>query len=498
MIKRGHVFVAQGDLLSLACDSVLVPTDVTLDVRPHWDRWVPTRAQASSLSWQGRVTSSLTIRSQRVRYVNTGADDWHNGVDWLRQGVREALQAATADCNESPVALHNRERPLIGMPLFGVGSGGFNAERGAALEAVLDEAHQAVETGVDVALVCYGRADYAAVQSRRHESPWSSDLSAPQIEAADDLGRRVQRGQLALFLGAGVSRAAGLPDWSALLVEMAHNCGFEPDRYLDLVQTNPPEAASLLRAHLGDGFIEALREQLPKGPHSIGHALLSSLRVGEAVTTNVDALYELASLVPFHHSLTVLPWGRTPGQPPWLLKMHGDLDKGDLVFTSEQYATFGRDNGPLGAVVQALLVTRHLVFVGYSLRDKDFVQLAREVARILHERGAGYTEVGTVLALTPPQVPAEGWEKDLRTILVGDKEDRVSAADARALEIFLDRMAWRASRIEASWLLDQRYEALLDDGDRELVRALQQLRVPDASRWHALKQVLRNYGRGQV
>lgn len=40
-MSPGHVFVLHGDLLALACDEVLVPTDLRLDVRPHWKRWVP-------------------------------------------------------------------------------------------------------------------------------------------------------------------------------------------------------------------------------------------------------------------------------------------------------------------------------------------------------------------------------------------------------------------------------------------------------------------------
>ena len=78
----------------------------------------------------------------------------------------------------------------------------------------------------------------------------------------------------------------------------------------------------------------------------------------------------------------MLPWGRVPGRPPWLLKIHGDLKNKDLVFTREDYDDYATHHRPLGAVVQALLITRHLVFVGYSLRDSDFVELANEVAAI--------------------------------------------------------------------------------------------------------------------
>jgi len=165
------------------------------------------------------------------------------------------------------------------------------------------------------------------------------------------------------------------------------------------------------------------------------HSLLS------IVTTNLDALYEEAAEVPFASTLAVLPEGRMPGRPPWLLKMHGDLNgarsSDDLVFTTEQYSNFERDNGPLGAVLQSLMVTRHLIFVGYSLRDEDFVRLATEVARVLHDRGASYTEVGTVLALTPTGQPRTDWESDLQ---VGGSETMLTRSALRrhaALKSFL-------------------------------------------------------------
>jgi hypothetical protein len=485
------VFVAHGDLTRLACDGVLVPTDFRLKVRDDWGRWVPNNKE---IIWCDRVTERRRIKGQWVRYVDVGSAESVAEVAWLVEGVRQALTAATGDFDVQERGRYGRARPLIGMPVFGTGGGGYNPQRGAAIDAVLTEAGTAAKSGVDIALICWDRSDYTAVQSRRANSTW--DLSASQRREADHLGELVRKDYAALFLGAGVSTPAGLAGWDQLLHDIAADLDGLPKRFDQTVQQDPSRAAMILQSKLGtDGFAEALRNRLTTTEHAIGHALLSSLQIAEAITTNVDNLYELAARVPFGRALRVIPWDREPGRPPWLLKMHGDLIKGHLVFTNEQYRRFERDQGPLGAVLQSLLVTRHLIFVGYSLRDEDFVRWARSVARVLRERGARYTEVGTVLALTPPPEPKEDWERDLRTVVIGD-DDALNPSHARALEIFLDRVAWQAARTEASWLLDERYAALIEeDEERRLVAALRSLPVPKADRWEPLRQLLIRYGR---
>lgn len=499
MTNRGHVFVAHGDLLRLACDSVLVPTDVRFHVRSYWGRWA---SPGDGMGFHGRrVSEPQEIEGQIVRYVDVGSVESFAEIQWLAEGVHQALSAAAGDLTPGETTpQYGRARPLIGMPVFGVGGGGFDRQRGAAIDAVLHEAGEVTASGMDVAMICLERSDYAAVQSRRSGSSSAWGLTGSQLAEADQLGEFVEKGYAALFLGAGVSTPAGLAGWDQLLFgEIATGVAGLPNDFEMMVRGDPTRAASLLEEKLGpDRFAEELRRHLQTDRHAVGHALLASLRIPEAVTTNVDALYELAANVPFGGGLNVIPWDHQPGRPPWLLKLHGDLVKGDTVFTKEQYESFERDGGPLKAVLQALLLTRHLIFVGYSMRDSDFIHMAQEVARILRDRHATYTTVGTVLALTPLPTPTEDWEHDLNTVLVGDDDPALSAEDARQLEIFLDRVAWRAAHTEASWLLDDRYAALVEQADRPLVGVLKDLRVPSGKRWEPLRRVLSDYGRPEL
>jgi len=263
-----------------------------------------------------------------------------------------------------------------------------------------------------------------------------------------------------------------------------------------LVDEGPARAASVLQSALGSAaFREVLRSELQAGRHAVGHGLIASMRVAEVVTTNVDGLYELACETAFSpQRLSVLPWHRMPGRPPWILKLHGDLEAGDLVFTDEDYQRFPKDRRVLGAVVQALLVTRNLVFVGYSMRDHDFLELANEVAEALRRSGASHRTIGTVLSLVPHRDEKPGSPKDVRVIEIGDGSSGVSAEDARRMELFLDRMAWSAARDESSWVLDPRYEALLSEHDAEVVKALSKLPPLRGGRWQWLQTLLGEHG----
>jgi hypothetical protein len=495
----GHVFVANGDLLSLACDEVLVPTDATLHVPPRWRRWRPNQSDRQRLldsMGDHRVTDSVPMGAgkERIRYVDTGATPQTVRADWLCDGIRAALDAVGAElAAEQRTPLRGRERFLVAMPPFGVGSSGFDEVRGEVLTGTLAVARQAAERhGFDVVICCLRRADYTALQSRRSSAAWAG-MRADLISEADRLGKLARNGEVVWFLGAGVSMAAGLPGWAELLTAIARNNGhrdFEQFRWL--AENDGPAAAWELRYELGDTFDESLREQFSGALCGISHLLLASMRVGESITTNVDGLYERAAATAFQHDLAVLPWHRRPGRPPWLLKLHGDLELGGMVFTGAEYGELEQE-GVAASIVQSLMMTRHLVFVGYSLHDSTFIGPAMRLAEALRKRNARYKEVGTVLAMSGEEPQSAEWGRGIRTVKVG-RQPGFDPAAPRQLELLLDRMAWQACSAESAWLLDPRYAHILDDADRAVVETLRGLPIPSGDRWSALRQVLQEYG----
>jgi hypothetical protein len=371
------------------------------------------------------------------------------------------------------------------MPLIGTGDGGLAGKRGSVVRAVMAVLREQVTAlSIDVALVLSNRQDYAAVQATRADikslgtirETWWPELTREHLQAADALGAKAAKGDLSIFVGAGASKPAGLPDWTALLVAMAQRAGRtvvldDLHDYLFVAQR--------LKEELGANYATFMREQFDVAQYAIGHALLAGLHVKQMVTTNYDPCLELA-LEAIHgpDSLDVLTRSHATGGKPWLLKLHGDIAKPEtLILGRDEYAALKEEAGALHGVVESLLLTSHLLFVGFGFTDHDFSELADGVraVRAHADHGGGAAQpAATAIALSPGLAPdPDRWSREIQAVTAGHDDDLHAAA--RVLEILLDRVAWgalQAGELAAEYLLDERYAEDASDADAALRQAL--------------------------
>jgi hypothetical protein len=131
-------------------------------------------------------------------------------------------------------------------------------------------------------------------------------------------------------------------------------------------------------------------------------------------------------------------------------------------------------------MLQVVMMTRHVLFVGCSLHDENFVRLEREVSLLLGQMGLTQ-QVGTALSLHEDPLLLALFEEDLQILPMPDTD---LASAGRQVDMFLDRMAMNAAAYEFSYLLDPRYKALITDDSpvihklRELGHAITVTRAP--------------------
>ena len=269
-------------------------------------------------------------------------------------------------------------------------------------------------------------------------------LSAEQRERAGELARRAASGNLVLFLGAGVSIPAGLPSWSELLFDAAKRCPELTDSCEALSKLDPLDQAQLIERY-SPGLREEVARRLQPAHCTLGHLLLATLPVSEVVTQNYDRLFEQAAFS-VGRPVAVIPGTRVADVSRWLLKMHGSVERPeDIVLTRGDYLRYGEGRAALAGIVQALLITKHMLFVGFSLSDPNFHRIADDVRKVLRPD----TEIdgetfGTVLLLLEDHLREKLWDQDLGLAPFGS-QGRGLAEVAREHDVFLDCLLYERS-----------------------------------------------------
>ncbi|KHO22990.1 SIR2 family NAD-dependent protein deacylase [Mycolicibacterium setense] len=486
----GHLFIINGDLTKVACDAVLLPTDGGSKIEPAWQSLVKDRQNEIPKSWGDERVRQLTARDgePQVWLGNVGhagdTSDFSTFEPTVREFVLRASEALQSDNKTKRIYEWPKKR--LAVNVVGSGRGGGSRKKGHLIVGLVGTLSTlAKQQNVDIILVTFGTRPYAAAQRARRELIGGKDLAKTWrfakkanpdlIQKARDLANEAIEHQLVLFIGAGVSAGAGLPDWKGLLAVIAKEAGIDHDVRERLTARDLRDQATLLDralertdARLKDRVARNLKEF---ERYSLAHGLLASLPSKEAVTTNFDNLFELASRLR-DRDIAVLPDNPRSTGGRWLLKLHGGVDApAKMILTRADYLSMPRQYGALMGLVQGLLLMRRMVFIGYSLGDEDFHELIDEV-RAARGDSAGIGK-GIALTLRDDKLDRQLWENDLDIVPMTTDSSIAIPKAARQLELFLDLVGY-LSTTSAAFFLDEDYsdlsvtEVALRDTLREL------------------------------
>lgn len=483
----GHMFVTHGDLLALSCDAVLV-TSGTHNGKP-----------GHIASWNGLdLPADRPVADEGRRAVKTveGGDTapavWvgHTGAtgmeppEWYAEAIVTFIRGAAADGARLSARPLGDERPLLGVPIVGTGAGGMRDRKGEVVKAVVKAIVDVLaEVEADVVFVLNSRATYAAVQQARAryaDRDWAG-LDPTDKAEASRLAALARADRLVLFMGAGTGIGAGLPTWRELLRDLAGRAGVNHQEQLDeLLSLDPRDAGLVLNKKLRDKgceLVEEIRSLVDKPKVSLLHQLLASLPVTEAVTTNYDVLFERA-WDGAGRSHVVLPGQSARDAPAWLLHLHGSInDPGRIVLSRDDYLRFEGEGTALAGLVQAMLLTRHVLFVGYSLSDDNFHRLVHQVRGVVGpaEQRPG-DEFATAVSPDPPSLANDLWSGDVRFVTT----DTGGVTDVRRLAVLLDYVAFESSA-SSTHLLDESFKAVFNDEEWKLRECIKRVQVAASS-----------------
>jgi hypothetical protein len=397
----------------------------------------------------------------------------------LQVVIEQFIEAAVDDLEHRKLKPRNRRaKYLFSVPLLLTGMGGLRQAAGSVVEALVPTLEELADRYcVDLVLIVVEESVYSMVQTFRKRHSVKTrfhQLHAADKVKAEELALLGEKGLLSLFVGAGVSVGAGLPTWGALLEEIAKEAALSKEDTDRLWTLGFLDQAQFLAGRLGSSqkLREIIVKQVKSDGFSLSHAMLAMLPVESMVTTNYDTLLESAcrSAKPDQQP-SVLPYDSKKGGR-FLLKLHGcRTHPEDIVLTRHDYLHFDSQRQALGSIVQTTMIRTHMLFIGFSLIDDNYIRLKEAVRQV-----SSSNRNGTALFLF-----ANAFESDLNQTLnihamvpplpPGEREGLHAGPAARKLEIFLDYLQMSCCST-TSHLLDSSFASILNPEEREFSQIL--------------------------
>ncbi len=210
-------------------------------------------------------------------------------------------------------------------------------------------------------------------------------MTIDRYELVGIFGAAVDAGVGSLFVGAGLSTAAGLPTWNDLLVPLASEIGIAGAfADLPLLAEYYEQSAPGRRPALEDHLRKALSAYSTPAE---SHHLIARLPIDEIWTTNFDSLLEAAApsasvAAQDNDALDIGAGHRT------IIKMHGSLGLGATatwaappVITRSDFEQYENTHPRMWALLRASYLTRTMLFLGVSFADPDIEILLRLARR---------------------------------------------------------------------------------------------------------------------
>ena len=249
-----------------------------------------------------------------------------------------------------------------------------------------------------------------------------------------ELLRELKNGDVWLFVGSGVSNAAGLDSWHQLSEAMVAAIKATTDTYTDsdfehyLKHENPhPGIALIFKGVMEEEeYYRFLRDRYRRNvPLSSLHNALANLPVKVVITTNYDKLLENAFRRPDCYDPPVVIYPKQIGyvrDEPRIVKLHGDIDHPEtIVLTAKDYDTYKDTHEALNKWAEDAINSHTILFVGFGLKDENFLQMYKEARNAPMMKKRAFA----IMTNTDP-IEREVWRERLLTIIPVDNHNAIT------------------------------------------------------------------------
>ena len=233
-----------------------------------------------------------------------------------------------------------------------------------------------------------------------------------KLPAPTGLTTLLETGEFVLFLGAGTSVEAGLPDWQHSLLELAQELQPLDEAYASLIAHEANSGRFLQAAELlylapitpsqRSAILRSVFDKTPSVTRRL--RLLSQSRCQGIVTTNFDRSFQQAAtethtqLVHFGESDSDLASARVEPNR-FFLRLHGRIEVPEsLIFARRHYVQLP-DRAQYLAFFRELFISRNVIFFGFSFADPVISEL---IGAMTSEVGSQFRRTAYALVPSPP------------------------------------------------------------------------------------------------
>lgn len=213
----------------------------------------------------------------------------------------------------------------------------------------------------------------------------------------DDVKSHIARNSLVLFAGSGVSANLGLPPWGGLIDKMAGDIDFDSAmfkamgefpalaEYYEITKGGRSELVDWMRTEWHSSSISTLSSAI--------HDHIVRCNFPRIYTTNYDHWLERSYSergLPYERIVDIRDLPKMATNGPRIVKFHGDLDRPDtMILTESDYASRMSLDSELDIQFRSDTFQRGVLFVGYSLSDRNLRYILHKLRQIRSRFSAG-------------------------------------------------------------------------------------------------------------